>query len=276
VSRLWPDKLRVALYPDRIEAVRSSGGLRPRILESQTIPCNTEKNGPLWTSAVIALKQRLQALPSKHHVAVTLSNHFVHYALVPWSDALVNDEERLSLARICFEKTYGDLARHWALRVSHAGYGQPCLASAVGQALVDGIQNACTGSHGRLVSLQPSLMTVLNRFRKKLKGKDSMVLVVEPGRACLLREGVRGLVEIKSLAIGAKLPEELDILMARESIMHGSQNHARPYLIVSGYPRSAITAGISGKFEIWAIDQPPGSTFQPIKVNDVLLVGISG
>lgn len=276
MSLLWPDKLRVTLYPDRIEVVRSSGGLRTRIPESQTIPCNTEKNDPPWAAAVTALKQHLMALPSKHHVAATLSNHLVHYALVPWSDALVNDEERLSLARICFEKTYGDLARHWALRVSHAGYGQPCLASAVDQAMVEGIQTACTGSHGRLVSLQPSLMNVLNRFRKKFKGKDSMALVVEPGRACLLREGVRGLVEIKSLAIGAKLPEELDILMARESIMHASHNHARPYLIVSGYPRSAITAGVSSKFEILAIDQPPSRAFQPIKVSDVPLVGISG
>lgn len=276
MSLLWPDKLRVALYLDRIEVVRSSGGLRARILESQAIPCDTEKHNPLWAAAVAALKQHLLALPSKHHVAVTLSNHFVHYALVPWSDALVNDEERLSLARICFEKTYGDLARHWALRVSHAGYGQPCLASAADQALVDGIQNAFTGSHGRLVSLQPSLMTVLNRFRKKFKGEEFMVLVVEPGRACLLREGARGLVEIKSLAIGAKLSEELDILIARESIMHASQNHARPYLIVSGYPRSAITAGVSSKFEMLAIDQPPSRAFQPIKVSDVPLVGVSG
>lgn len=276
MSRLWTDKLQVTLCPDRMELVRSSGGLRSRILESQTIPCDTRQNDPLWAAAVAALKQRLLTLPTKHHVTVTLSNHFVHYALVPWSDALVNDEERLSLARICFEKTYGDLARHWAVRVSHAGYGQPCLASAVDQALVDGIQNAFTSSHSRLVSLQPSLMTVLNRFRKKFKGKDSMILVVEPGRACLLREGVRGLVEIKSLTIGAKLPEELDILMARESIMHGSQNHTRPYLIVSGYPRSAITAGISGKFEILAIDQPPSRAFQPIEASAVPLVGISG
>lgn len=256
MSLLWPDKLRITLYPDRIELVRSSGDLRPRVLASETIPCDIENDNPQWMAPVAALKQRLLALPSKHNVTVALSNHFVQYTLVPWSDALVNDEERLSLARICFEKIYGDMARHWSLRVSHAGYGQPCIASAIDQALLDGIQSAYAGSKARLTSLQPLLMAVFNRFCTQFKGKDFMALLAEPGHVCLLR-GQRSLVEIKSLPIGAHLPEALDMLMARESIMHASQNHARPYLIASGYPRSAITAEVSGKFEVLVCNPSP-------------------
>lgn len=276
MSRLWPDKLRVTLCPDRVEFVRSSNSLRPRILESETISCDIENSNPPWIAPVAVLKHRLQSLPSKHDVTVTLSNHFVHYALLPWSDVLVSDEERLALARICFEKIYGDMARHWSLRVSYAGYGQPCIASGIDQALLDGIQNACAGSKGRLASLQPLLMTVLNRFRKQLKGDGFMALVVEPGRACLFRGLQSGLGEIKSLTIGANLSEELALLMARESMMHASQKHARPYLIATGFPRSAITTEMSGKFEVLAFNQSPSRAAQRMGSGNLPVAGISG
>lgn len=276
MSLLWPDKLQATVCPDRIELIRSSGGLRSRILESETIPCAIQDDSPPWMAPVAALKHYLDALPSTHNVTVTLSNHFVHYTLVPWSDALVNDEERRSLARICFEKIYGDMARHWSLRVGHAAYGQPCIASAIDQPLLDGIQNASAGSQSRLASLQPSLMTALNRFRKQFKGKDFTVLVAEPNHVCLLRGGQNGITEIKTLAIGANLPAELDLLMTRESIMHASPISARPYLIANGYARSAITAEISGKFEVLECNPSPSHATRRIEMSNVPATGISG
>ena len=69
-------------------------------------------------------------------VSVTLSNHFVRYVVLPWSD-VVSDEDWQALAQHQFHIVYGDAAVEWVTTVAWQGPDQPVLACAAPRALVD-------------------------------------------------------------------------------------------------------------------------------------------
>jgi hypothetical protein len=43
-------------------------------------------------------------------VEIVLSDHFVRYALIAWSESLVANSERLAFARLAFRDVYGQVA----------------------------------------------------------------------------------------------------------------------------------------------------------------------
>lgn len=250
MSLLWRDKLYIALRPDRIEVMHLAKGLRPKILESVELPCAPEVNQPLWSAPLETLKRQLQIIDAKCDVTIILTNHFLRYISVPWSDALVNDSERLTFARVRFENVYGDLARHWAVQVSQAGYGQSCIASAVDQVLIDHLQSACAAQDIQLNSIQPWLMSSINRYRHQLKGRDFRLLIAEPGQLCIIQHHANGNMEIKSQMLRASLEEELDLLLEREAAVAESGVPHRPYLIATGFLPFEITPAITRKFNL--------------------------
>lgn len=250
MSLLWPDKLYITIRPDKVEFVRRSAGLRSKMLDRAEIDCEVLNGRPNWASPLNVVKARLHAIDAKCEVTISLSNHFVRYTLVPWSKDLINDAERVALARIRFDQIYGDLSKSWSIRISSSGYGQPFLASAVDQDLIDAVRGSFTHPKVTLASIQPWLMTALNQSRKYLKSKDFRIVLAEPGQVCILYFSGGAYAEIKSQAIGPKLSEQLNLVMERESVISSSASHPRPYLLVSGFPVAEITPEISRKFEM--------------------------
>jgi len=135
--------------------------------------------------AVAAFKEALP-LDSKCDVTVVVSNHYVRYALVPWSEALTSAAEEEAYLRHHFAKIHGERAKAWALRASEAPHGTPRLASAVDKALIDALK-ACFPPKGksRLVSVQPALMAVFNGARGAIPKGGAWLALAEPERACV-------------------------------------------------------------------------------------------
>jgi len=129
VSRLFPEHLLVRLSPAEVQV----GPARQA--------CDPAFGAEPWHGALEALKGI--AWP-RSRVTVVLSNHFVRYALVPWSDAIANAAEEQAYLRHHFAKIHGERAKGWQLRASEAPKGAPRLASAVDSALVDAIRASST------------------------------------------------------------------------------------------------------------------------------------
>ena len=108
-----------------------------------------------------------------------LSNHFVRYAIVPWSEGLDSAAEEEAYVRHHFAKIHGERAKSWALRWS--GNGATRLASAIDPGLLDALKQALP----RLVSLQPYLMAAINRCRKSIPKSGAWLALVEEERACI-------------------------------------------------------------------------------------------
>ena len=172
MSLLFPERLLVRVTPAEIA------------VGAKRYPCDPAYGTEAWHGALEALKGI--KFP-RSRVSVVLSNHFVRYALVPWSGALATPTEEAAYLRHYFAKIHGERAKTWLMRASEGRRGEPRVASAVDAELVAAIRALFPkGSAAKLVSVQPALMHVFNGARAAVANPQGAWLVIaEPDRACI-------------------------------------------------------------------------------------------
>ena len=184
MSRLFRDRLLIGLAPAEITVLRLRGLFKEKLIEKATIACDATFGNEPWQGAVAALKAL--RIEGRSRVTVVLANHFVRYAIVPWSDALGTEQEKQAYVRHHFAKIYGERAKSWALRSSDSASGAPRLASAVDADLVAQISNRFPkGGGAKLVSVQPQLMAKFNASRAAVPAAGAWLVLAEPDRACV-------------------------------------------------------------------------------------------
>lgn len=182
MSRLFPERLLVSLSPSEILSVRLRGMFRGKPVEARTVACDPAFGSEPWQGAIAALAAADRGL----RATVVLSNHFVRYAIVPWSRGLDSDAEEEAYVRHHFAKIHGERAKAWALRWS--ANGETRLASAIDRGLLEALKQALP----RLASVQPWLMAAINRWRAAIPASGAWLALVEGERACVaLHQGGR-------------------------------------------------------------------------------------
>ncbi len=237
----WRDEVRIALCPDRVVLARVSRRWRPRVTARQVVRC-AEPGIAAWKPCVEALLRTLpEARWKDADATVIVSNHFVRYALVPWSAELVSDDEKLAWVRHHFAEVYGEAVATAEYRWSEDRPDALCLASAVDGEFVNLVRRAFEGTSLRLRSIQPYLMTVFNRWRRRVTGNAVWILAPEPGRVCLasiVRGRWRG---IASRKIGADWQAELPVVLERERVLADDADAPETvFAYVPGIPRFEI------------------------------------
>jgi hypothetical protein len=184
VSRLFPDRLVIRLSPAEVAAARFRGFVRKRIVETRSVACDPAFGTEPWHGALAAIDALEIAQPCA--VTVILSNHFVRYAVVPWSDALDSPAEEDAYVRHHFVKIHGERAKTWLLRSSESAGGAPRLVSAVDAGLIEALgKRFPKGGKARLASVQPQLMSKFNEWRGLVPAQGAWLVLAEPDRACV-------------------------------------------------------------------------------------------
>jgi hypothetical protein len=239
--------LRVVVCPEQVALlpVRRTltwRGPRRAIGESHIVSCNSAGGAQPWRAALQALETALPGFADgKTAATVILSNHFLHYALVPWRAELANAEEDLSFTRHCFAKVYGKAALQWELRLSHEAPETPRLASAVDAELLAALRGVFDRAGIALQSIQPHLMAAFNGFRGRLRQRSAWFALLEPGNLCLALLHRGHWSRVRSLRIGSEWREELPLILEREAYL--ADNPALPrevYLWDSGPGDTAL------------------------------------
>lgn len=169
MSPLPLNELRVGLCPDRLIIARFRRGLlRRRLVAHEVRPVNADPVGELWQ------------LAAGSRLSVILSNHFVRYAVLPWSATLVSEREWSAFALHSFVTTYGEVARTWDIRVCTAGRQKPAVACAVDRGLIESLRRI-----PGLVSIEPHVMAAFNARRTALPGASLWFVLQERGRVTL-------------------------------------------------------------------------------------------
>lgn len=244
MSPLWRDELRIVLCPDRVILARLGRGWRPRVLTKEVLPFQPGANGFEWQPSLDALADRLKgAKDESANAVVILSNHFVRYTLVRWDEQLTDPREQEALARICFQKTYGDLANDWTIRMSDEGYGLPCIACAIDRMLPEAIVRTLAPTRLRLTSIRPYFVAAFNQWRRRLGDTRSFLLVAEPGRVCAGLLGDEKWFSVRMIPILDNLVDELPELLHREALLAGLDSIVTSYLFAPEEPNFVLPAG---------------------------------
>ena len=219
MSLLLRDELRVVLCRDQVQLIHigfefTFQGRSCRVLDKKIFPCQEDAESP-WGNAVKTLELALSELPKKPAIAqVILSNHFMRYAIIPWSESLSNDVEELAYAKHFFSQLYGPNADSWELRMSQDFAGGPKFASALEGQLLQTLRDLFAGANVKLRSVQPYLMTAYNNCQASFEKRDAWFVLFEQGSICLglLRQGQWS--SVRTIKVGSdwlvRLPETLD------------------------------------------------------------------
>jgi hypothetical protein len=173
--RLSPDRLRIGLAPSFVSVERERGFLRKAIVDRQKLACDPGFGAQLWDGALAALK----SCDTRLRATVVLSNHFVRYAIVPWTTGLDTAAEEEAYVRHYFARVHGERAKSWVLRWTRNGDTR--LASAIDQGLLEALKLALP----RLVSMQPYLMAAINGCSDFIPKTGAWLALVEDERACI-------------------------------------------------------------------------------------------
>ena len=273
MSLSWRDELRVSLEPDRVALVRVSRGWRRSVRSKHVVAVSPAGASDGWAS-IEALRQALQD-PAwrKADATVVLSNHFVRYALVPWSEHLVTDDEKRAWVEHHFEALYGAPRGPVEHRWSDDRPNAPWLASAVEAQLIAEIGKSFSGTSVRLASVQPYLMAAFNRCRTHLKNASAWIVLPEHGRVCLASIAKGEWQAVTCRSIGADWQGELTRLLERERVLTGEA----PALVLAYAPEvSGLNLDTAG-MPVRVVHQRPLKGYSPQTDTDcaMALTGIA-
>lgn len=253
MSPSWRERVLAALTPRRVLLLRQGRGLAPRLTAREQRECAPADPGmPPWQPAVLALRTALNEPAWQNaELRLVLSNHFVHYLMVPWSTQLTKAAEQAALVRHHFSQVFGTAADSWEMRWSEGKPPAPCLACGVDKTLLAALRElaADPARRLRLGAVQPYLMAAYNRWRRQLDGRQDWLLLAEEGRICL------GWFEDKDWAgvfcqqVGGDWENELPGLLERALLLAGREQAPRRLSIEApGLPaeRLALAEGWSG------------------------------
>lgn len=235
---LWRNQLRVVLCPDKVIFLGWGRGLHPKVILQTTLPCAPISDVPNWQSALDVFECWLGSHEmGRADVTVVLSNHFVRYAVMPYSIDVNSREEERTLAQILFEGVYGELVKQWKLEIVDGGYGEPRLMAAADTSLLDKIANVLTPSTLQLSAITPYFVSAFNRFHKQMQEPDGLFTVVEAGQMVVVAFKNAQLSSVRRVLLNGKLDEHLPKLLQREALTSGLDMNAVPiYLHVVGRP----------------------------------------
>ena len=225
------NEARIALCPDRVSMTLIGGRWRPRVIARHAVACSGD--GADWRPCVEALERGLaQAAWKNADATVILSNHFVRYALVPWSEHLASDEEKRIWVRHHFAELYGEAAAGSEYRWSEDRPDAPCVATVIEADLLAAIRGAFAPTALALKSIQPYLMAVFNRWRPRLRNDAAWLLVPETGRVCLASVAQGRWRKLTAKALGADWRTDLRVVLERELLL---ADEAAPPAIILAY-----------------------------------------
>ncbi len=258
MSLLSRDEIRITLGPERVWLERMRGGIRRGAVTTHAVPCDIPASDEMpWAKSLESLAWGLRKLEgAKVDATVVLSNHFVRYALVPWSEQISGQDEEQAFIRHCFTQTYGEHAQGWAFRMSPGGYGEMQVASAIDQGLLDGLERVAA-THGlRLVSLQPHFMTAFNQWRHRLLDPAPWFVVAEPGRLCVSQLQQGHWSSLRTVKVGEDWQQALRKLLERELLV--SESGLERGIVYFSGPELVSAAALPG-WRVYQLQVPEDS-----------------
>jgi len=216
------ERLHVELRPASVTLSRYAMFPRSRVTSTRSIEVTTaagssEHPPEAWRASLDTLASVLREQRGPvGRVEVVLSDHFVRYALIPWSENLVADSERLGFARLGFRNVYAHVSDGWDVCVDEQPAGQSSFAAAVDRPLIAALREVVSLAGGRLLAVKPALADCLNRHSRVLKEPEFCLAMSEPGRISLAFRSGAGWQAVRSRRIEGSVDEMLATLLKQE------------------------------------------------------------
>jgi hypothetical protein len=217
VSLSLPEQLRIGLGASYALLVRVNGA---KVTHWQMQTWNSSNPSLPWQQALTAISSWLAELkPRGMRITATLSAELAPLHLLPWRDDAISAEQQALLASTHFRRIHGESIGHRKIIAQPSGYGQPWLACAMDEELLQALTGQLHGA--KLVSVQPLPVSLFNALHARLTAPACWLLVPEPDciTALHIRKGQWNLLQtLPAAAFHGESPNEL---LQRETRLAG-------------------------------------------------------
>jgi hypothetical protein len=190
---------------------------------------------PAWADAVKGFAAWLARSASPlMRLHVVLSNHFVRFACVPWSEAITDEGELQTVAGLVLESCYGDMTG-WTVSLDHGAWGRARLACAVESALLSRLSEAIEAAHVDCPRIEPYFVTCWNRWCSELPENEALLAVAEPQGPAVVAS-FRGGAWHSVRSVGGEVEaSSLRRLLEREALLQGFEGMPGRWLHSPGF-----------------------------------------
>lgn len=193
--------LRVGVSPNHLTIVSYVTTIGRRLDVCSTVPVTGD------------IGETVRSVAAGRTISIVLSNHFVRYAVLPWSDALRSEADWFSYAKHCFDSTYGRVSAEWEIRLSHDQTKAARVACAIDRNIVDPIR-----SIPGLLSIQPYFAAAVNARRRVLLERSGWLVLHEPGRLTIALYLDGSWLLIRRRQVRGEWPDGLAAILDAEAI----------------------------------------------------------
>jgi hypothetical protein len=250
VSPSWRDRVSIFFGPGHVHLARRAKGWKPQPGIGLSVACGEAVAGA-WEPALEALGRALSSLRWQGADArVTVSNHFVRYALVPTPGKLRGEAERAAAARHALRATFGERADRWRVVLGASGQGD-AVAAGIEPEVVEGISTTLATANLRLVAIEPFLAAAFNLCRGSIRREPAWLAAAEPGRVCVAHLDRGAWRRVRSERLRSRLEDELPAVLERARLADGADAGAGRVLLVSREEPQVELAEASG----WSLER---------------------
>jgi len=220
---LWRDQIDVFFAPGQINLVRSKRGLKPVKLPVITeLISDHRDDNQVWSPPMKTLEGLLTEANGAG-LAVTLSNHFIRYIVLPPQAEITSPEEVMAYADFRMREIYGTRVDHWALSISTWSPVFGAICAAISQEFLQQMQEMSVRQQVKFIGIEPYLTAVLDRCAQLLNCNKSFVALVERGRICvaLLENGVWR--NVRNQRVLHDTRDELWAVLDQETVLSGQK-----------------------------------------------------
>jgi len=226
-----PTHIEALVYPDEIWIKRLPAFGSRRTPDARRVPVTAYVDSEPWRASVDVLGEVLGGIGKGASMHVVVSDHFLRYALVPWSENLVADAERLAFAKLTMAETYGNLTEGWTVTVDQQPAGQASFACAMDRGLLQALQDMAARRGARLRSVRTMLGERITRHRAALKDTVFCFASVEAGRLTFAFHGEQGWVAVRTRRLDNGLADLLPGALRQEAAAANAIEGGTLYLV---------------------------------------------
>ena len=202
-ARWHNERVRVYICPDSMTVIHLIGRWQIKIIEQSRLHTTGQDAVAGLQLLQSWLIERALSLP----IEVIVSSHYCRFIVLPWNEQLLDEQARLNLAQALLSRQYSpEVAADYAFSLDKVHFGQPQLASALAKAWLGSLTSALAQTACQLVSVQPSVAIVWNRFYRELN--TEWLVMIEQDRQVSIQQqhGYLQHLEVRPHQTGQALP----------------------------------------------------------------------
>lgn len=224
MSQLWRDQIQVFFAPGRIDLVRLPKGLKAAPLPKISNNFELGTDTALWKRPIEQLAQLLEKENSARslkgaELSITLSNHFVRYAVIQFQQGIKDAQEFFAYAQFQMREIYGDRIDSWDISMSDWDPKSGGICAALERELIQQLQALAVRFHMKLKQIEPYLTAAFDQWGRAINQQQFWFIVVEPARLCVLLFSNGGWKSIRNQRLLNTIEAELPVLLEQEAII---------------------------------------------------------